>query len=177
MATTRGRGSPIRLGPPGSYMVFMLAATLWWLPLRWWEERHGSPLVAVVRAGLTGVVWGAMFLFILSRWGKPRTTAEAERNAGWRLTMAALRRGEPPTDEADLAAVTDNLPAVRRGALLGAVGGTVLLGVLIVIALHVGWTGSAIGFGVVLVAVLAEAARTRYRERRLRARLASVQGG
>ncbi|SBT68073.1 hypothetical protein GA0070622_5163 [Micromonospora sediminicola] len=177
MSVTPRRGSPVRLGPPGSYVMFMLIAGLCWLPLRLWDERDGSALVAVVRAGLGGVIWGFLFLFILGRWGEPRTPAEAERNAGWRLTMAALRRGEPPTDEADLAAVTDNLPAVRRGALLGAVGGTVLLGVLIVIALHVGWTGSAIGFGVVLVAVLAQAARTRHRERRLRARLASVQGG
>ncbi|MFI7214533.1 hypothetical protein ACIBP4_25215 [Micromonospora maritima] len=155
----------------------MLIAGLCWLPLRLWEERDGSALVAVVKAGLGGVIWGLMFLFVMSRWGKPRTAAEAERNAGWGLTTAALRRGEPPTDEADLAAVVDNLPAVRRGALLGAVGGTVLLGALIAIALHVGWTASAVGFAVVLAAVLAEAARTRHRERRLRARLASVQGG
>ncbi|WBC14653.1 hypothetical protein O7600_26755 [Micromonospora sp. WMMA1998] len=168
MSATPRRGSPIRLGPPGSYVTFMLLATLCWLPLRLWDERDGSALVAVVRAGLGGVIWGFLFLFVMSRWGRPRTAAEAERIAGWRLTTAALRRGEPPTDEADLAAVTDNLPAVRRGVLLGA---------LIAIALHVGWTASAIGFGVVLVAVLAVAARTRHRERRLRVRLASVQGG
>lgn len=164
----------VRLGPPGPYVVFMLFATLCWLPLRLWEERDGSALVAVVRAGLGGVIWG-VFPLALSRMGrmgrKRRTAAEAERAAGWRVTEVALSRGEAPTDEAALAAVTDDLPAVRRGARWGAVVGTLFLGALIVLAVVAERTATAIGFGVVLVAVLAEAARTRYRERRLRARL------
>ncbi|WP_140157951.1 hypothetical protein [Micromonospora sp. NBS 11-29] len=172
MAADRFRLSVTQLGSPGPYVAFMLFATLLWLPLRLWEERHGSALVAVVRAGLGGVIWGILFTFVMSRWGTShRTVADAERAAVWRLTEVALRRGEPPADEAERAAVTDDLPAVRRGALWGAGVGTLFLGVLIVLAVHVGWETSAIGFGVILVAMLAEAARTRHRERRLRARL------
>ncbi|MCT2281698.1 hypothetical protein M3G91_29285, partial [Micromonospora chalcea] len=95
----------------------------------------------------------------------------------WAVAETALRRGEPPADEAERAAVADNLPAIRRGALIGAVGGVVLLGPLIVLALRVGWELAAAGFGIVLVAVLAEAVRTGRRERRLRAALAPVRGG
>ncbi|MFG1672581.1 hypothetical protein [Micromonospora sp. NPDC049282] len=162
----------VRLGPPGPYVVFMLLAALLWLPLRLWEERDGSALVAVVRAGLAGAIWG-IFPLALS-WGgrmgrKRRTAAEAERAAGWRVTEVALRRGEPPTDEAGLATVADDLPAVRRGALWGAVAGTLFLGAMIALAVRVGWTSSAIGFGMALVTVLAVAARTGRRERRLRA--------
>ncbi|PTA44288.1 hypothetical protein C8054_20565 [Micromonospora sp. RP3T] len=164
--------SLVRLGPPAPYVLFMVLATLGWLPVRLWEERDGSVLVALVRAGLNGVIWGIIFPFVMSRMGRRhRTAAEAERAAAWGVTRAALRRGEPPTGEAGRAAVTDDLPAVRRGALWGAVLGTLFLGALIGLAVHVGRTASAIGFGVILVAVLAEAARTRFRERRLRAAL------
>ncbi|MFI7074189.1 hypothetical protein [Micromonospora sediminicola] len=178
MAASTRRTTPVRLGAPGPYVLAMTVATLAWLPVRIWEEWHGSLPVAVVRAGLSGVIWGFVFLFVLNRWGRPpRTAAEEDRTSAWLRTETALRRGEPRADEADLAAVRDNLPGVRRGALLGAVAGAVTLGVLIGFAVHVGREATAIGFGVVLVAVLAVAARTRHRERRLRARLASVQGG
>ncbi|SCG79421.1 hypothetical protein [Micromonospora humi] len=167
----------VRLGQPGPYVIFMIIAALGWLPLRLWDERDGSALVAVVRAGLGGVIWGA-FPFLLSLGGrmgrKRRTAAEAERAVGWRVTEVALRSGEPPADEAGRAAVVDDLPAVRRGALGGAAVGTLFLGALAALAVAVGWTASAIGFGVVLVVVLAVAARTARRERRLRA---AVQAG
>ncbi|MEV0004568.1 hypothetical protein AB0H28_20110 [Micromonospora sp. NPDC050980] len=166
--------SLVRLGPPGPYVIFMIVATLCWLPLRLWEERDGSVSVAVVRAGLGGVIWG-IFLLVLSRTGwmsrKRRTPAESERTAGWRITEVALRRGAAPTDEAGRTAVTDDLPAVHRGALGAAVAATLFLGPLIALAVGVGRTSTAIGFGIVLVAVLAAAALTARRERRLRARL------
>ncbi|GAA3741611.1 hypothetical protein [Micromonospora maritima] len=166
-----------RFGPPGSYAVSMLVATLVWLPLKLWEGRHGSPLLAIVRAGLFGVVWGTVFPFLLSFVVKPRNPAEAEWTAGWRRTATALRRGQPPADEAERAAVTDNLPAVRRGALIGPAVGIPLFAALIGVALHVGRTASALWFAAVLAAVLVVAVLTGRRERRLRARLASVQGG
>ncbi|WBC09659.1 hypothetical protein [Micromonospora sp. WMMA1947] len=154
----------------------MLIVGLLWLPVRLWEEQDGSVEIAVVRAGLNAVIWGFAFFFTLSRFGKPRP-AEAGRVAAWAVTETALRRGEPPADEAGRAAVADNLPAVRRGARFGAAGGMALLGPLIVLALRVGWELAAAGFGIVLVAVLAEAVRTGRRERRLRAALAPVRGG
>ncbi|MDG4802221.1 hypothetical protein [Micromonospora sp. WMMD980] len=140
-----------RFGPPGSYVVSML--------------------VAIVRAGSVGVVWGTAFPFVGSRWTKPRKPAEVEWTEGWRRTAVAPRRGEPPADEAGRATVADNLPAVRRGALIGPLVGTPLFAALIGVAVHVGRVASAVGFAAVLVAVLAVAAVTARRERRLRARL------
>ncbi|MBO4143715.1 hypothetical protein J5U46_26570 [Micromonospora tulbaghiae] len=175
MAEPRPRVSLFRYGAPGPYVVSVLIAGLLWLPIRLWE-RDGSVPAAVVEAGLNAVIWGFAFYFTLSRFGKPRP-AEADRAADWAVTEAALRRGEPPADEAERAAVADNLPAIRRGALFGAAGGVVLLGPLIVLAIRGGWELAAVGFGIVLVAVLAEAVRTGRRERRLRAALTPVQGG
>ncbi|SCE98078.1 hypothetical protein GA0070215_105161 [Micromonospora marina] len=149
-------------------------AGLLWLPVRLWEERDGPVQVAVVEAGLNAVIWG-FFFFVLVRVGKPRP-AEAERAAAWATTETALRRGAPPADEAGRAAVADNLPAVRRGALFGAAGGVLLLGPLIVLAIRAGWEVAAVGFGIVLVAILAVAVRTGRRERRLRAALTPVRG-
>ncbi|MBQ1042230.1 hypothetical protein KBX35_15710 [Micromonospora sp. C32] len=175
MADPRPQVSLFRYGAPGPYVISMLLAGLLWLPIRLWE-RDGSVPAAVVEAGLNAVIWGFGFYFALSRFGKPRP-AEADRVAAWAVAETALRRGEPPADEAGRAAVADNLPAVRRGALFGAVGGALLLGALIVLALGVGSEVAAVGFGIVLVAVLVDAVRTGRRERRLRAALASVQGG
>ncbi|MEW2590648.1 hypothetical protein AB0893_09545 [Micromonospora aurantiaca] len=168
--------SLLRFGAPGPYVLSMVFTGLAWLPIRLWEERDGSVQIAVLRAGLAAVIWGFAFFFTLSRFGKPRP-AEADRVAAWAVTETALRRGEPPADEAGRAAVTDDLSAVRRGALFGAVGGVVLLGPLIVLAIRAGWEFAAAGFGIVLVAILAEAVRTGRRERRLRAALAPVRGG
>ncbi|MFJ5545479.1 hypothetical protein [Micromonospora chalcea] len=154
----------------------MLIFGVAWLPVRLWVDR-GEPLpTGVLEAGLNAVIWGFLYLFLLSRLGTARGD-HAERVAAWAVAETALRRGEPPADEAERAAVADNLPAIRRGALIGAVGGVVLLGPLIVLALRVGWELAAAGFGIVLVAVLAEAVRTGRRERRLRAALAPVRGG
>lgn len=175
MADSRPRASLLRLGSPGPYVVSMAVVGLLWLPIRLWEERDGSVQVAVLRAGLAAVIWGLLFVFVLGRFGKPRP-AEAERTAAWATTETALRRGEPPADEAGRAAVADNLPAVRRGALVGAVGGGLLLGPLIVLAIRAGWEFAAVGFGIVLVAILAESVRTGRRERRLRAALTPVRG-
>ncbi|MBB5112278.1 hypothetical protein FHU28_002117 [Micromonospora echinospora] len=175
MADSRPRVSLLRFGAPGPYVVSMLIAGLLWLPIRLWE-RDGSVQAAVVQAGLNAVIWGFAFFFTLSWFAKPRP-AEADRVAAWAVVETALRRGEPPADEAGRAAVADNLPAVRRGALFGVAGGVLLLGALIVLALDAGSEVAAVGFGIVLVAVLADAVRTARRERRLRAALASVQGG
>ncbi|MDO3682392.1 hypothetical protein [Micromonospora sp. C28ISP2-4] len=175
MADSRPRVSLFRFGAPGPYVASMVFTGLGWLPIRLWEERDGSVQVAVLRAGLAAVIWGFAFFFLVAR-GRPRA-AEAERAAAWAVTETALRRGEPPADEAGRAAVADNLPAVRRGALFGAAGGVVLLVPLIVLAIRAGWEAAAVGFGIVLVAVLAEAVRTGRRERRLRAALTPVQGG
>ncbi|MFD4205493.1 hypothetical protein ACFWRG_05840 [Micromonospora tulbaghiae] len=166
--------SLLRFGAPGPYVLSMVFTGLAWLPIRLWEERDGSAQIAVLRAGLAAVIWGFVFFFLVAR-GKPRP-AEADRAAAWAVTETALRRGEPPADEAGRAAVTDNLSAVRRGALFGAAGGVVLLGPLIVLAIRAGWELAGVGFGIVLVAVLVEAVRTGRRERRLRAALGSVQG-
>lgn len=174
MADSRPRVALLRYGPPGPYVVSMLLAGLLWLPIRLWE-RDGSAQAAVVEAGLNAVIWGFAFYFALSRFGKPRP-AEADSVAAWATTETALRRGEPPADEAGRAAVADNLSAARRGALFGAAGGVLLLGPLIVLAIRTGWELPAAGFGIVLVAILAEAVRTSRRERRLRAALTPVRG-
>ncbi|MCZ7425065.1 hypothetical protein O7607_04910 [Micromonospora sp. WMMA1949] len=171
------RTTPVRLGAPGPYVLAMVCATLGWLPMRIWEEWRGSWLRAVVEAGISGVIWGVFLLFTLNRWGRAPRAAERERAAAWRRTEAALRQGDPPADEAGRAALTDYLPGVRRGALLGAAVGAVELGGLAVLAVRTGWWGAAIGFGVVLVVVLGVAVRTLRRERRLRAALAPVRGG
>ncbi|PPA56315.1 hypothetical protein [Micromonospora chalcea] len=175
MADPRPRVSLLRFGAPGPYVVSVLIAGLLWLPIRLWE-RDGSAQAAVVETGLNAVIWGFAFFFALSRFGKPRP-AEADRVAAWAVAETALRRGEPPADEAGRAAVADNLSAIRRGALFGAAGGVVLLGPLTVLAIRAGSELAAAGLGIVLAAVLAEAVRTGRRERRLRAALASVQGG
>ncbi|WP_431876273.1 hypothetical protein [Micromonospora marina] len=175
MADSRPRASLLRLGAPGPYVMAMVIAGLVWLPIRLWEERDGSAQMALLRAGLNAVIWGLLFVFVLARVAKPRP-AEAERATAWATTETALRRGEPPADEAGRAAVADNLPAVRRGALFGAAGGVLLLGPLIVLAIRAGWEFAAAGFGIVLVAILAEAVRTGRRERRLRAALTPVRG-
>ncbi|MDW3846730.1 hypothetical protein NMK34_08935 [Micromonospora sp. BRA006-A] len=175
MADPRPQVSLFRYGAPGPYVISMLLAGLLWLPIRLWE-RDGSVQEAVVEAGLNAVIWGFAFYFALSRFGKPRP-AEADRVVAWAVAETALRRGEPPADEAGRAAVADNLPAIRRGALFGAVGGVVLLGPLIVLAIRAGWEFAAAGFGIVLAAILAEAVRTGRRERRLRAALTPVLGG
>ncbi|MEU9823658.1 hypothetical protein [Micromonospora chersina] len=172
MAETVGRRAVlVPLGAPAPYVLGTVFATLCWLPVRLWEERHGSPLVALVRAGLTGLVWGVFFL-AMHRLNRARTTAEAERAAAWDTTRAALRSGEPPTDEAGRAAVVDHLPAARRGALLGALLGTALLGPLAALAVHVGRTVTATAFALVVAMVLAVAARTLFQVRGLRRALA-----
>ncbi len=170
------RGSLLRLGAPGPYVVHTLIFGIASVPVRLWLDRDGSLPAVVLESGLNAVIWGLLFVFLLGRFGKPRRV-EAERVAAWAVTETALRRGEPPADEAGRAAVADNLAAVRRGALFGAVGGVVLLGPLIVLAIRAGWEFAAAGFGIILVAILAEAVRTGRRERRLRAALTPVQGG
>ncbi|MEU8068559.1 MULTISPECIES: hypothetical protein [unclassified Micromonospora] len=174
MAEPRPRVAFLRFGAPGPYVISMAFAGVAWLAIRLWD-RDESVQVAVLDAGLHGVIYGLMF-FMLNWFQKPGA-AEAERAAAWAVTETGLRRGEPPVDEAGRAAVADNLPVVRRGALFGAAGGVLLLGPLIVLAIRTGWESAAVGFGIVLVAILAEAVRTGLRERRLRAALAPVRGG
>ncbi|SCF38069.1 hypothetical protein GA0074696_5086 [Micromonospora purpureochromogenes] len=170
----RRRTPLIRLGAPGPYVLAATFATALWFPARWYDDPDGPLPVALVRAGLWGVIW-ALFIFLVAVMPRGRRTrAEEERDEAWRTTRSALRRGAVSDDEAERAAVLDHLPVARRGALVGAVGGTLLFGALAWVALTVGRPASALLFGLVLGAVLAVAARTLFRVRRLTAALAGT---
>lgn len=139
-----------------------------------YEQRHGSLLLALLLAGAGGAVWG-LFLLFMSWLPRPRGRADVERDEAWDRTRAARRRGHLPADEPSWAAVVDHLPAASRGAVLGAVLGTLFFGGLAALAVHLDRSAAGLAFGLVLAVVLAVAARTGRRVRRLCARLASGQ--
>ncbi|MGX4655925.1 hypothetical protein ACWCHM_19745 [Micromonospora sp. SCSIO 07396] len=154
----------LRLGAPGPYVLAAAFATALWFPLRLFEDPDRSIPLALVRAGLTGVVWG-LFPFLM---------AAVSRSRAQDRSLVALRRGVVPVDEPDRAAVVDRLPATRRGALIAVVGGVLLFGGLAALAPTVDRTASGVAFLVVLMVVLTIAGVTLGRVRRLGRRLAGT---
>ncbi|MGC5662052.1 hypothetical protein ACN261_16875 [Micromonospora sp. WMMD723] len=154
----------LRLGAPGPYVLSAAFATALWFPLRLFEDPDRSVPLALVRAGLAGVVWG-LFPFLM---------AAVSRSRSQDRSLVALRRGVVPAGGPDRAAMVDQLPATRRGALIAVVGGVPLFGGLAALAPTVDRPASGVAFLVVLAVVLTIAGITLGRVRRLDRRLAGI---
>ncbi|MEH1101676.1 hypothetical protein [Micromonospora sp. CPCC 205561] len=161
----------VRLGAPGPYVLVAALATAAWSVARLLAGSGGSPAEALLGAGVGGVPWGLVPLAL--GW-----VLRADRDPAWEAARRALRRGVAPDDERARAAAADQLPTTRQGAVVGLAGGVLLFGGMAVLALALDRPLTAGLHGLVLVAVLAAAALTLGRARRLeRALDGPGQGG
>ncbi|MEH0974137.1 hypothetical protein V6U77_23690 [Micromonospora sp. CPCC 205546] len=161
----------IRLGAPGPYVLAAAFATAAWFAARLLDGSGRSPAEALLGAGVGGVPWG-LFPLTLG-W-----VVRADRDPAWEAARRALRRGRLPADEQARAAAVDHLPVARRGAVLGMAGGVALFGGLAALAVALDRPLTAGLLGTVLAVVLAVAALTMARVRRLERSLGDPgQGG